>query len=66
MMTRKELRKVCDETPITLDGSPATVIGWKNDFLTVHAFGTNVRCDWAVETVERIVTREHKRGEFKS
>jgi hypothetical protein len=65
MLTRRELRKVCDETPITLDGKPATVIGWKNTFLTVACFGAHgLRAEFADETIERIVTRDKKRGEF--
>ena len=54
--------RLCD-TPVTLDGAPATVSGARNDFATVRLRSTGLSAEWAWETVARIVERG---GDFHS
>ena len=52
-----------DDNSCTLDGHPAKIIGWKNDFATVARLDGKAEFDWAWETVDRIM--ENNR-DFKS
>lgn len=51
-------------TPVTLDGRPARITGYRNAFATVTSVGDPARsAEWAWPTVARIVARG---GNFQS
>jgi hypothetical protein len=53
---------LCD-VPVTLDGEPAMVCGYRNDFATVCQLRGPLRLEWAWETVARIISNG---GDFRS
>lgn len=52
------------DTPVTLNGNPAQVSGYHNDFATVTDMTTGLSCEWAWQTVAHIV--KNRKGAFKS
>lgn len=48
----------------TLNGNPAKISGYRNRFATVTDMTTRLSCEFAWETVERILTL--KNGAFQS
>jgi len=58
-------RQIVESRPIvTLDGQPARVVGWQNDFATVRTDDPNgPSCEFAWSTVERVIAAG---GQFKS
>ena len=48
----------------TINGKPALISGWNNDFATVADIDTWLSCEFAWPTVDHIVT--NKNGAFKS
>lgn len=48
---------------VTLNGERAVIGGVRNSFATVTSLESGLSCEWAWETVERIVKRD---GKFKS
>lgn len=59
---RREL--VWSRAPITLDGEPALITGWRNEFATVsRRDGKGGRVEFAWSTVKRIVDAG---GKFES
>jgi hypothetical protein len=48
---------------VTLDGEPAMVCGYRNDFATVCQLRGPLRLEWAWETVARIISNG---GDFRS
>jgi hypothetical protein len=54
---------VKDQDNLTIDGKPAIVVGYHNQFATVVALDESARVEFAWSTVERIVNKD---GAFKS
>lgn len=48
---------------VTLNGEKAVISGVRKPFATVTSLVSGLSCEWAWETVERIVARD---GKFKS
>jgi len=57
------LRKLADELPVTLDGLPAVVCGYRNDFATVRTLDGSRQAEYAWSTLERVLTNG---GRFKT
>jgi hypothetical protein len=62
MITTERRQELCSEH-VTLNGNPAVIRGWRNEFATVSALNSLENAEWAWETVDRIV--REKNGEFK-
>jgi len=63
VVTLQRRQRLC-EKEITLNGNPATISGWKNDFANITSLSTGERYEWSWETVDRIVTM--RGGRFES
>ena len=46
---------LCQTTGVTLDGEPASIVGYANDFATVAQRHTGLRVEFAWATVARVV-----------
>lgn len=42
----------------TLDGQPAVICGWKNDFATIVTLDNKLRGEWTWAAVNRIMERD--------
>lgn len=65
-LTREVLEKrsgLCHTKPVTLNGKPAVISGYRNPFAAVIQLSTGLSAEFSWEAVERIVA---KGGEFKS
>ncbi|QFG12161.1 Hypothetical Protein OBI_RACECAR_33 [Arthrobacter phage Racecar] len=60
---RLEKRRELVAAKVTLNGERAVIGGVRNAFATVTSLESGLSCEWAWETVERIVKRD---GKFKS
>jgi len=56
-------RKLC-EVPATLNGEPARISGYRNDFATVTQLDSGLSAEWSWPAVRRIV--EQRDGAFKT
>ncbi len=63
MITDERKRELID-TPVMLNGSPARISGYKNNFPTVRNTRTGEGYEWSWETVDRIV--RERDGAFSS
>lgn len=54
IVTLERKQQLCNEE-VFLDGKPAKIVGWKNDFAKVVDQQTGVGYEWAWSTVDRIV-----------
>lgn len=52
------------DVAVTLDGKPAVIAGYRNDFAGVHTLDGKTRVEFAWPTVWRIVTQ--REGRFQS
>lgn len=52
------------EAKVTLNGEPAKVSGYKNDFATITQIKSGLSAEWSWQTVEHII--KNKGGQFKS
>ena len=59
----EEQRYKLAATPVTLNGEPAQIAGVKLPFAHVRNMETGLSCEWAWETVARIVANG---GDFRS
>jgi hypothetical protein len=50
-----------DDNACTLDGYPAKIIGWKNDFATVARLDGKAAFEWAWTAVARIMEHNNRR-----
>lgn len=64
MSTTTEQRHALCAAHVTLNGLPARVGGYRNRFATITQVSTGLACEWAWETVARIVN--DKDGAFTS
>jgi len=49
-----------DDNACVLDGFPAKVIGWKNDFATVARLDNKAAFEWAWSAVDRIMASNRR------
>lgn len=64
LITRERRIALTEATGVTLDGAPARISGYNNQFATVRevATGKGVEFSWATVSV----TVDHRNGEFHS
>lgn len=63
-MSYSERLRVFEGVPVTLDGEPAEVVGYRLGFAVVRTLsGDKPHCQWAWRTAERIVNAG---GDFRS
>jgi hypothetical protein len=62
-MSEREKRELCQDR-VTLNGKPAVVTGYKNEFAMVKALDSCEQAEFAWETVARIVNL--KNGAFRA
>lgn len=58
-----EERLALTQTPVTLNGKRAIIMGARNRFATVAQTDSGLSCEWAWPTVARIV--HNKEGRFE-